>query len=152
MLITERVGRLRLFHEPSGALELVTGTPAVWSRLQGGLLDVAVHPNHRENGLVYLTYSEPGSASHSMTTIARGRVVNGRWTVQHKLLSLSLDQYRESPIHYGSRIAFDAAGHVFFTIGDRGASRDAQDLSAPNGKIHRYLTTAGSHLTTRSCR
>ena len=39
--------------------------------------------------------------------------------------------------HFGSRITFDAAGHLYFSIGDRGIMKDAQDVTKPNGKVHR---------------
>jgi len=39
--------------------------------------------------------------------------------------------------HFGSRIAFDNDGHVFFAVGDRGRRENAQDLSNHAGKVMR---------------
>ena len=45
--------------------------------------------------------------------------------------------YTKRGYHYGSRIVFDRAGYLFFTIGDRGQQNLAQDVEWPNGKVHR---------------
>mgnify|MGYP002526237288 FL=1 len=39
--------------------------------------------------------------------------------------------------HFGSRIAFDGAGHLFFSVGDRGVRPNAQNLSTHAGSILR---------------
>jgi len=40
-------------------------------------------------------------------------------------------------VHFGCRIVFDKAGHLYFAMGDRGAQTQAQDVKLPNGKTHR---------------
>ena len=60
ILITERPGRLRIYSQ--GQISpAITGTPAVYNQGQGGLLDVAIDPNFRQNQWIYLTYAEAGS-------------------------------------------------------------------------------------------
>src|SRR5688572_3613643 len=66
MLVTERPGRLRIVGkdfklEP----QPVQGLPAITPHGQGGLLDVALHPRHAENGLVYISYSARGDGGIS---------------------------------------------------------------------------------------
>ena len=60
MLITERTGTLRLL-DANGNLhpDPIQGAPAVESSRQGGLLDVAIHPDYKNNGWIYLSYSSP---------------------------------------------------------------------------------------------
>ena len=72
-----------------------------------------------------------------MTRIVRGRLEGNQWTDQEVIFEAPADRYLGTRHHYGSRIVFDRQGHVFFSIGDRGLSDQAQDLSRPNGKIHR---------------
>ena len=43
----------------------------------------------------------------------------------------------ESGHHFGSRIAFDGRGHVYFSVGDRGERDNAQDLMNHAGAILR---------------
>ena len=58
LLITERPGRLRIVQKGKLLPEAVKGTPRVWEKQDGGLLDVEVHPQYSKNGWIYLSYSE----------------------------------------------------------------------------------------------
>ncbi len=156
LLITERPGRLRIFQ--AGKLsEPVAGTPAVRNRGQGGLLDVALHPNFKDNAWIYLAYSDKiGTADDSpgMTKIVRGHISMGKdsptpdsaqtvaravWTDQQTIFEARHEHYIKTDHHFGSRIAFDPKDPttLFFCIGERGQAPNAQDLSRPNGKVHR---------------
>ena len=55
MLVTERLGTLRLLSDRFLQPQSIGGVPEVVDRGQGGLLDVAVHPDFANNGLVYLS-------------------------------------------------------------------------------------------------
>lgn len=140
MLVTEREGRLRLIRDGQLDPVPIRDTPAVFAQQDGGLLDVAVHPDYAKQPWVYLAYSEAGPLpATAMTVIVRGQIHNGHWTAQEELFRAPPDRYYRSRIHFGCRFLFDAAGHLFFTIGDRGRPEDAQDLGSPCGKIHRIL-------------
>jgi glucose/arabinose dehydrogenase len=139
MLVTQRDGVL--WHFADGERRRVEGTPDVWQRGQGGLLEVAIHPDFAENGWVYLSYSENTGAEENdreagMTAVARGRIVDGRWTDGQKLFSVAAEHHTSSGAHFGSRFVFDD-GYLFFGIGDRGRTDRAQELGRPNGKIFR---------------
>ena len=58
MLVTERPGRLRIIRDGVLDSHPISGVPEVRTDGNGGLMDVAVHPNFSENGLVYLTYTK----------------------------------------------------------------------------------------------
>ena len=58
LLITERPGRLRIVQDGKLLPDPVKGTPKVWEKQDGGLLDVEVHPQYARNGWIYLSYSE----------------------------------------------------------------------------------------------
>ncbi len=139
MLVTEKAGRLRIVEKGKLLPEPVAGLPAVWSQGQGGLLDVAVHPDHGKNGWVYLSFSDPGEDGAAMTKVVRGRLQGGRLADQQTVFEAPKALYRKGGAHFGSRFVFDGRGHLFFTIGERGQRDDAQDLSRPNGKVHRVL-------------
>ena len=143
-LVTERPGRLRQLIDGKLAAEPVQGTSKVLSEGQGGLLDVAVDPDYHENGWIYLSYShalgrDSDGRVGAMTRIVRGRLKGNRWTDQQVIYEAPHETYRTTRHHYGCRIVFDQKGHLFFGIGDRGQRPDAQDLSRPNGKIHRVM-------------
>jgi glucose/arabinose dehydrogenase len=145
-LVTEQPGRLRLLIDGTLRPDSVTGTPEVLYDGQGGLLDVAVDPNYDDNGWVYLTYShalEDREGTPSMTRVVRGRVRNGTWRDQQVVFEAPYDTYRTTRIQYGTRMTFGPEGHLYFSIGDRGAwpvdttTVFAQHLDRPGGKVYR---------------
>jgi glucose/arabinose dehydrogenase len=146
LLITERPGRLRIVQAGKLLPDPVKGTPKVWEKQDGGLLDVEVHPGYARNGWIYLSYSEtlPGYAAPappdppSMTVIVRGKInKNNEWVEQQLLFRAPDAVYNSSNAHYGSRFIFDKQNHLFFSLGEKQQMLDAQDLAKPTGKIHR---------------
>lgn len=140
-LVTERPGRLRVVRQGRPAEAPVAGTPEVVAEGQGGLLDVTVDPAYAQNGWIYLAYSHAlapaGEDAPAMTRIVRGRIRDNTWVDQEVLFEAPHETYLTTRHHYGSRIVFDPAGDLYFSIGDRGQGAQAQDLSRPNGKVHR---------------
>jgi aldose sugar dehydrogenase len=138
MLLTEKTGRLRIVEQGKLAPTPVGGVPAVWAKGQGGLLDVAVHPDYASNGWIYLSYSDPGSDASAMTAIVRGKLRDGQFVEQQTVYKAPIELYRTGENHFGSRLVFDN-GYLFFSIGERGLQDDAQDINRPNGKVHRIF-------------
>lgn len=130
---TEKSGKLLLFK--NGNITEIKGVPEVLSRGQGGMLEVAVHPDYQNNGFIYLAYTH-AQGSDSMTKVVRGKIKNKIWSEQNVIYQAPEDLYKRASRHFGTRIAF-RDGYLFFTIGDRGSRDEAQDLSLPNGKVHR---------------
>jgi glucose/arabinose dehydrogenase len=133
-IITIKQGRAYRVNLITGMQHALQGLPEVDSRGQGGLLDVAKSPHFAEQPWLYFTYSKPSSAGSS-TTLARAKLDKNtlaEW--QDLLVSDSASPYGH---HYGSRIAFDNSGHVFFSVGDRGIRENAQNLTNHAGTIIR---------------
>ncbi len=138
MLISERSGNLHIFS--GGTLsEPVEGLPEIMAIGQGGLLDIALHPEYETNGWIYFSYSAlvgEGARPTGNTAIMRARLDGNRLIDQQVI-------FRGEPAtdrnyHFGCKIAFDGKGHIFFGIGDRGQHFDfPQKLDNHNGKIHR---------------
>jgi len=136
MLVTEKSGIL--YHVKNGKKTEITGLPPIYVRGQGGLLDVALHPNFSENNTLYMTLSantegdeEGGNTSLYSATLTGSELSNV--TLLYKATPNS-----KKGQHWGSRIVFDQEGHVFFGIGDRGNREvNPQDLSKDGGKIYR---------------
>ena len=143
-LITERPGRLRMVKNGQMLPGAVEGTPEVLNEGQGGLMDVAVDPKYSENGYIYLAYSHALKDSQeerppAMTRIVRGQIMGNRWINEQLVFEAPAETYRTTRHHYGCRIVFDKDGFLYFSIGDRGVQDQAQDLSLPNGKVHRIM-------------
>ncbi len=135
LLITERPGRLRLFKDGELQPKAIPGTPEVAARGQGGLLDVALHPDFADNGYVYLSYAgeENGKAG---TEVARARF-DGR---QLNDLEVIFRAEPKTPggAHYGSRLVFDRAGKLYISLGDRrNYMQEAQKPASHLGSVIR---------------
>ena len=141
VLITERPGRLRILRDGKLLPQPVEGVPQVLHSGQGGLLEVALHPNFTSNRWLYLTYSKPSvDGTQATTALVRGRFENDRLTGVQPLFE-SISQGRG---HFGGKIAFDKNGFLFLTLGDRQVppegnleAHPAQDLSNHHGKMIR---------------
>ena len=140
-LITEKTGWLRRVVDGKLRDKPVVGTPEVWSGGQGGLLDVAIDPDYADNGWVYLTFSHPLEAGSdmAMTKLVRGKITGNVWSDEQVLFAAKPEHYIKGRVHFGSRISFDDKGHVFFSIGERGQKDMAQNVTVPNGKVHRLM-------------
>lgn len=135
LLVTERTGRLRTVQEGRLLPEPVTGLPPIEEVGQGGLLEVALHPDHARNRLVYLSYAEPDPSGRGhRTAIARFRDGNGTAEDFEVLYRGTSDRTRH---HFGSRIVFGMDGKLYFSIGDRGTDKRAQDPADSSGSILR---------------
>jgi len=126
ILVTERPGRLRLVRGDRLEPEPISGVPQVFAQGQGGLLDVALHPDFVQNRLVYLSYAKPGPQGAATTAVARGRLDGVGRLVGLEDVFVA-DAWGTTERHFGSRIVFDGQGKLFLTIGDRGEMERAQD-------------------------
>ncbi|WP_022729180.1 PQQ-dependent sugar dehydrogenase [Fodinicurvata sediminis] len=135
MLVTERPGRLRIL-ESDGTLvpDLVPGTPDVAARGQGGLLDIALHPDFENNRLIYISHSISGG--NGMTTaVSRARFEDDRLENLERIFTA--EPFSGATRHFGSRLAFDRDGYLFITVGDRGEKDRAQDIDDHAGSLIR---------------
>jgi len=134
-LVTERPGRLRRIDAHGGLSAPLRGVPKVLAQGQGGLLDVVLAPDFSSSRRIYLSYAEPGEDDTAGTAVATAT-----------LGDIALDDvkviYRQQPKleganHFGSRLAFDNAGHVFISQGERNDRMRAQQLDMLQGKLVR---------------
>lgn len=134
ILFTEKNGKIGILNPKNGKMTRISGGPPVRDAGQGGLLDVAVPPNYAPGGWIYFTYSK-NHQGQSVTALARARRKGNRLTDWKDLLVTR--SQGEGGRHFGSRIAFDGAGYLFFTVGDRGFRPNGQDLSTHAGSVLR---------------
>jgi glucose/arabinose dehydrogenase len=134
LLVTEREGRLRILDKNKKLSKPLQGVPEVYHRGQGGLLDVALDPDFKNNGYVYLSFSEPGDNNTASTALGRGQLENDR------LSDFSVIFRQEPKVdeknHFGGRIVF-SSGAIFLTMGERFKFQPAQDNSNHLGTIVR---------------
>ena len=134
MLVTERAGRLRLISEGQLLEEPVTGLPNIRQHGQGGLLDIALHPDFHENRTIYLAYAGKSLRGYG-TEVLRAKLVSNKLenpTVIFKALPKS-----RGGRHFGSRLLFTHDKKLLITLGDRGERPRAQDLNDHAGSLIR---------------
>jgi len=144
MLITEKSGRLRIVRDGALQPEPIAGLPKVYYNQQGGLFDVVLHPNFKNNQLLYLSFAKPNEdESESTTAVVRGRFDGAQLTDIEEIFVAN--SWSEVPAHYGAKLAFGHDGHLFITVGDRAVNplsmprneHPAQGLLTHHGKIIR---------------
>jgi aldose sugar dehydrogenase len=117
ILITERPGRLRVFRDGRLQEEPVPGVPDVLTGNQGGLHDVALHPDFARNNAIYLTFAS-GTQQANRTTVVRARYRDGRLEDVDEIFRAEPDKSRRQ--HFGSRLAWLPDGTLLVSIGDGG--------------------------------
>jgi glucose/arabinose dehydrogenase len=146
-LVTEHAGNLRLIGT-DGKLhpEPIKGTPEVIQHGQGGLMEVAVHPNYATNGWIYLGFADgwweksegKKDKAHTINAVVRGRIKDHAWVDQEWVWKAEKKFYGDEAYHFGTRIVFDQ-GYIYFVVGERGGMKQVQELTNPKGKIFRLF-------------
>ena len=140
MLVTERVGTMRVVAKDGKLSDPIQGLPHVVQGGQAGLLDVLLAPDFATTGTVYFSYSEPRGVFRNGTSVVRAKLTlsdTGGAITDGTVI------FRQEPAisgrhHYGSRLAWAKDGTLFVTTGERASERDsAQDLGTHLGKVIR---------------
>ncbi len=144
ILITERPGRLRVVREGKLDPKAIAGVPEVFAVGQGGLLDVAIHPQFAQNRWIYLTYAH-GDREANRTRVARA-VYDGT-SLRDVRVIFEVSQAKTGSQHFGSRLLWLPDGTLLVAIGDGGnpplqlagdlIRKQSQNLQSHLGKIIR---------------
>ena len=128
MLIVERDGWLRVVRDDKLDPRPITGVPEVRTDGNGGLMDVALHPDFADNGLVYLTYTKRHDDGRGSPALARGRL-DGHALRDVKDLVVTPPYGGNSGLN--GRVAFGRDGKVYMSTGGRILSPEGVLLDAP---------------------
>src|SRR5690606_11901939 len=147
-LVSERGASLRFVHNATGASGKetsldptpVSGVPELLpSYRNGGLHDLALHPDFERNGLVYFTYNKPGrppaTEDHPMRRESRIALMRSK-LVGQALTEVTEIFAGESGTTGGSRIAFGKDGTLYMTTGAP-FGPEGQQLQSVYGKVLR---------------
>ena len=133
MLVTERAGRLRLVRDGMLDPHEISGVPTVRTDGNGGLMDVAVHPQFDENRLVYLTYTKPVGGGKGAPALARGRLEAGTLVDVRDLI---VTEAYEGNSGLNGRVVFGHDGKVYMSTGGR-VTDVSQNPMSLRGKVLR---------------
>src|SRR5512142_2149808 len=118
MLVTERVGRMRIVDRTGELSPPVAGVPRVVIGQQAGLFGLALDPAFARTGLVYFAYEEPRSGGSGLA-VARGRLAEtGRPALQELQVIFRAEPAMDSKANLGGRLVFAPDGRLFVTVGD----------------------------------
>lgn len=153
ILVAEKIRGVTIVDQQGNQSAPVADTPKTWGTLLslggmwlnlGTVLDVELHPDHEENGWIYLSHTDrcnwlcgwvvPGT----MVRVVRGRIEEGKWVDQEIVWSVHKDHYTPVPDAVAAgRLAFDGQNHLYISIGGKNTYDKLHKLDTPYGKIHR---------------
>jgi aldose sugar dehydrogenase len=133
MLVTERPGRLRVIRNGVLDPQPIAGVPQVRTDGNGGLMDVALHPQFAENHLVYLTYTKPVGNGRGAPALARGKLEGSALTDVRDLL---VTEAYDGNSGLNGRVVFGRDGMVYMSTGGN-IGKISQDPNSLRGKILR---------------
>ena len=140
-LVSERSGELNLV-DSDGQTQVLEGMPRVSQNGQGGLLDVALHPEFGdgEHDWIYFTWSKPeGDNSRSALSRVKWKG-DSLGDVEHLF---EQDRASSPGRHYGSRLAWLKDGTLLMSIGDRGVDPSRAQASDDHAGSTLRLTETG---------
>jgi len=132
MLFTERSGRLMVLEKGSTKPTLIAEISEVVHQGEGGLMGLALHPQFKSNGLLYMshTFRLKGSLANRVVRYSLKNRELGNPTIIVRYLP-------GSAVHNGCRLRFGPDGKLYVTTGDSAERQIAQDPSSLGGKILR---------------
>ncbi|WP_145187593.1 PQQ-dependent sugar dehydrogenase [Pseudomonas sp. URMO17WK12:I11] len=139
MLVTERIGNLRVVNAEGKVGPAITGVPKVWAEGQGGLLDVVLSPEFNRDRTVYLSFAEEGRDGKAGTAVGRGQLSEDRARLENFQVIFRQQPKLSEGNHFGSRLVFDRDGYLFIALGENNQRSTAQDLDKLQGKVVRIL-------------
>ncbi|QED37336.1 PQQ-dependent sugar dehydrogenase [Antarcticibacterium arcticum] len=135
VMVTERSGALKIIDTMNKISKPLEGSPEVFAKGQGGLMDIALDPDFSNNHYIYLSYAEAGQDSTSTTALGRGTFRNDR--LNNFEVIFRMEPGIKEDKHFGNRIIFTPEGQILFTLADRFKFDPAQDNSNHMGTIVR---------------
>lgn len=146
LIVTQKAGSLVIINLEDGSVsDAIEGILSVDSQGQGGLLDIALAPDFESSRLIYVTFSQSVDGGN-LTAVGRGQLSWDEQRIEHFEVIFQATPAYQGSQHYGSRLVFDAEGHLLVTTGERSdeSMRDqAQSSDSYLGKVL-YLTSEGT--------
>jgi glucose/arabinose dehydrogenase len=143
IIFTEKTGKINLWE--NGVFTEISGFPdLIHSSGQGGLLDICLHPEYKNNGWIYVTYNQ-NESNGSKLSLSRFKIAGNKIVNFENLFNTSATNKWKG--HNGSRLTFDKDGFMFLSVGEGGSgsyggasasNQNSQNIKEAWGKVHRF--------------
>ena len=133
-LITQKNGVILRANLKENSVAKLTNPIEISKCGQGGLMDIALHPDFKDNQFVYFSYSKR-RAGNCGTEVARAQFVENK--LENAETIFIANEKNKDPRHFGSRLVFLADKSLVVTLGDRGHRPNGQDINTHPGSIIR---------------
>ncbi len=114
-LVSEKSGSLRRVSPDGRAGNAIGGVPETYFASQGGFFDVVLDPAYEENQTIYLSFAY-GTPEANGTRIVRATLGESSLSDVEPIFTVS--PLKDTPVHYGGKIAFLPDGTLLMTTGD----------------------------------
>jgi len=143
ILISEKHGGIKRYVD--GQVVDISGAPEALKKGQGGLHDLVLHPNFAENSKIFISFAHGTGNDNGLRVISAVLMNNA---LSQQTIVFDQSSRRDTPVHYGGRLAFIDNDHLLITTGDGYDYREhAQDPKSELGKtIMVELTTGRSTI------
>mgnify|MGYP003836423567 CR=1 FL=1 len=148
LFITEKAGRVRIYHPASGLAEaalLDISDRVDTSGNERGLLGIATSPGFAADPAIYLAYTALPDGAVTLSRLPLEAADQQPVPADREEILLS-QPHAEYANHNGGQLAFGPDGHLYWSIGDGGGADDVlgtgQDLGTLLGKILRLDVSA----------
>jgi glucose/arabinose dehydrogenase len=139
LLVTEKSGSLLLVRLDDRSRMVVKGVPEVAYGGQGGLGDIILHPQYKDNYWIYLSYVEQDASGNRGAVVVRAQLRLA--SAEPKLENTEVIWKQKPKVsgsgHYSHRLAFSSDGYLFITSGERQKQTPAQSWTQNLGKVIR---------------
>lgn len=143
-LVTERAGSVVLIGGEQRIVRIPLALPELYVAGQGGLLDLALAQDFSLSGRVLMTFAQ-GTASSNHLAVATATFKNDSFSDINVVYTVSPD--KDTPVHYGGRLAVLDDGTWLVTAGDGFDYREQAQVKASElGKILRIREDGAAPL------
>ncbi len=123
VFFAQRNGTIKVWKPDTKTTVEIAKVP-VFDGLEDGMLGIALDPNFRKNGWIYLNHSLPETTMDAkgkkagIIRVSRYTLIGDQLDLASEKKLLDIDTQREECCHVGGSLAFDAKGNLYISVGD----------------------------------
>lgn len=141
LYVVQRAGTIVILDNGQVSKTFLDISNLVSTKGEGGLLDMAFHPDYEQNKTFYVNFTAEDEEEMLHTYIAQVTVPQDSSSADPDSMKILMDIVQPFDNHNGGQILFGPDSNLYIFTGDGGSGGDpegnAQDLLSPLGKILR---------------